>query len=342
MRAVVNSPEPYLLTLSPLMSKSDWQAELAASYTRVEDLLVFLELPSLPPASALKTPFPFRVTAAYARRMRKGDACDPLLRQVLPLGDELLSVPGYSADPVGDLGALILPGLLHKYRGRALLLATPACAIHCRYCFRRDFPYADGAMTRQREAEVIAALQADADVNEVILSGGDPLLLHDERLAALIDAIAAIAHVRRLRIHTRLPVVLPSRINDGLIAMLRQTRLQCVMVIHANHSAELDGETAAALSRLSAAGVTLLNQSVLLQGVNDDAQLLAGLSETLFTIGVTPYYLHLLDRAQGTAHFDIPTDKALKIYDELRRLLPGYLVPRLVREEAGKPYKTLV
>ncbi|QFY41901.1 EF-P beta-lysylation protein EpmB [Candidatus Methylospira mobilis] len=324
------------------MPKSDWQAELASSYTRVEDLLAFLELPSLPFASTLKTPFPFRVTADYARRMRKGDACDPLLRQVLPLGEELLSVPGYSADPVGDLDALVLPGLLHKYRGRALLLATPACAIHCRYCFRRDFPYADGAMTRQREAEIISALQADAGVNEVILSGGDPLLLHDERLAALIEAIAAISHIRRLRIHTRLPVVLPSRISDDLIALLRQTRLQCVTVIHANHPAELDRETAVALSRLPAEGGRLLNQSVLLRGVNDNAETLAELSETLFSKGVTPYYLHLLDKAQGTAHFDVPLDEALKIHEELRRLLPGYLVPRLVREEAGKPYKTLV
>jgi EF-P beta-lysylation protein EpmB len=342
MKAVVNSPVVYLLRSISLMSQSDWQAELAASYTRVEDLLTFLDLSSLKDDLPETIDFPFRVTRSYARRMRKGDASDPLLRQVLPLGEELLWTPGYSVDPVGDLDALRLPGLLHKYRGRALLLATAACAIHCRYCFRRDFPYADGAVTRQREAAVIAALRADTRINEVILSGGDPLLLHDERLAALIAAIAAMAHVKRLRIHTRLPVVLPSRISEGLAALLQQTRLQCVMVIHANHPAELDGETAAALSRLQAAGISLLNQSVLLRGVNDSAETLAELSEILFSNGVMPYYLHLLDRAMGTAHFEVSAGDALKIHEELRRLLPGYLAPRLVREEAGKPYKTLV
>jgi EF-P beta-lysylation protein EpmB len=324
------------------MPKSDWQAELAASYTRVEDFLAFLELSSLASDASVETNFPFRVTAAYARRMRKGDASDPLLRQVLPLGEELLQMPGYSTDPVGDLDALTAPGLLHKYQGRALLLTTAACAIHCRYCFRRDFPYADASVTRQREAAVMAALRSDTGINEVILSGGDPLLLHDERLAGLIEAIAAIAHVKRLRMHTRLPVVLPSRISNDLIALLQQTRLHSVMVIHANHPAELDGETAAGLSRLQAAGISLLNQSVLLRGVNDRAETLAELSETLFSSGVMPYYLHLLDRAMGTAHFEIPAAEALKIYEELRRLLPGYLVPRLVREEAGKPYKTLL
>lgn len=319
----------------------DWQTELAASYTRVEDLLAFLGLSSLDVDCRAAKNFPFRVTVSYARRMRKGDASDPLLRQVLPLRDELQFADGFSPDPVGDLNALALPGLLHKYHGRALLLTTGACAIHCRYCFRREFPYADGCVTRQREAAVIAALSADASISEVILSGGDPLILHDERLATLIESIADIGHIRRLRIHTRLPVVLPSRITDDLVSLLQQTRLHCVMVIHANHPAELDDETAAALLRIRTAGISLLNQSVLLRGVNDSPATLAALSEILFSNGVLPYYLHLLDRALGTAHFEVPLVAALKIYDELRQLLPGYLTPRLVREEAGRPYKTL-
>ena len=286
--------------------------------------------------------FPLRVTRSYAARMAKGDPADPLLLQVLPQAQEMLTAPGYGADPVGDRAAAAVPGLLHKYAGRVLLLATGACAIHCRYCFRREFPYGEFQLTRQRETNALAYIAADPSIEEVILSGGDPLVLGDERLESLIQALESIPHLVRLRIHSRLPVVLPSRITDGLLRILGSTRLQPVLVIHANHARELDDEVATGLRRLADVGVTLLNQTVLLKGINDSPEILAELSRRLFGLGVHPYYLHLLDKAGGVAHFDTPEEAAFELYEELRRRLPGYLVPRLVREEAGKPYKSLM
>jgi len=339
--AITNLARVNSLTRPP---EPSWKAELAASFTRLEDLLRYLELPlqHLEQRGEAAGRFAFRVTAAFASRMGKGDPDDPLLRQVLPLAEELREWPGFLADPVGDLQAVAVPGLLHKYQGRALLVATGACAINCRYCFRREFPYAEAQMGRSREAEALAHVAADASIAEVILSGGDPLVLDDGRLAALVDGLAAIPHVRRLRIHSRLPVVLPSRVTPRLAQILGDTRLKPVMVIHANHAHEFDAEVGRALERLRGAGAVLLNQSVLLRGVNDSAQALAALSETLLDHGVTPYYLHLLDKARGTGHFDIAEPDALELHEELRRRLPGYLVPRLVREVAGMPYKTLV
>jgi len=321
-----------------------WKAELAASFTRVEDLLDYLALPldSLEGRGEAAKRFAFRVTRAFAARMRPGDLADPLLRQVLPAEKELREWPGFLADPVGDLQAVAVPGLLHKYAGRALLIATGACAINCRYCFRREFPYADGHASRRREADALAHIANDASLNEVILSGGDPLVLDDERLARLVDGVSAIPHVARLRLHTRLPVVLPSRITARFLEILSATRLKSVLVVHANHANEIDAEVGRALARLRGAGVVLLNQSVLLRGVNDSVEALADLSETLFEHGVLPYYLHLLDKARGTGHFDLAEEDAQALYRDLRRRLPGYLVPRLVREVAGEPYKTLV
>jgi EF-P beta-lysylation protein EpmB len=324
------------------MSEASWQAQLAASFTRIEDLFDFLDLPprDLEAGRLAAGRFPFRVTRSYAARMQPGDPADPLLRQVLPAADELVGRPGFVADPVGDLQAVVAPGVLHKYYGRVLVVATGACAIHCRYCFRREFPYGDSQLSRQREDEALAHIAADSTITEVILSGGDPLVLSDERLRVLVDKIAAIAHVKRLRIHTRLPVVLPSRVTPELVRMLADARLRALVVIHANHARELDGEVNAALTALRLAGVVLLNQSVLLKGVNDAEHALVDLSETLFAQGVLPYYLHVLDPATGTGHFDLPLAHALALHDELRRRLPGYLVPKLVREVAGKPYKT--
>lgn len=321
-----------------------WQAELADSFTNPLDLLAFLELdaagfPDLLRASAS---FPFRVTRSYAGRMAKRDPDDPLLRQVLPLGEELADPTGFVADPVGDLPAVSAPGVLHKYYGRVLLITTGACAIHCRYCFRREFPYASNLLGRNREREALDFIAADASLREVILSGGDPLVLSDERLAGLVAGIEGIGHIQRLRIHTRLPIVLPSRITEELLRGMAGTRLQTVVVIHANHANEFDATVKDALERMRMAGIVLLNQSVLLKGINDDANTLVRLSETLFEYGVLPYYLHLLDRARGTAHFDVPEERARELHESLREKLPGYLVPKLVRELEGKPAKTPV
>ena len=322
-------------------TKPCWKTELATAFSRPSDLLEFL---SLPPERRPRhwepvREFPLRVTAAFARRIKKGDPDDPLLRQVLPLAEEQAHWAGHTADPVGDLGAVAVPGLLHKYHGRALLIATGTCAIHCRYCFRREFPYAESQLTRSRYAEAIAYLARDASIAEVILSGGDPLLLDDGRLADLMTDIAAIPHVIRLRIHSRLPIVLPSRITPDFTRVIVGTRLKPVMVIHANHANELDAEVGHALQGLRRAGVVLLNQSVLLKGVNDTLAALTDLSESLFNHGVLPYYLHLLDKAKGTGHFDLPEPTALALHQAMRRHLPGYLVPKLVREVAGAAYK---
>ena len=321
-----------------------WQRELARALTKPEELIDALGLDPglLKGARAANDAFALRVTPSYLARMRRGDHNDPLLRQVLPLGTELEDHSGYLPDPLQERAYTRAPNLLQKYAGRALLITTQACAIHCRYCFRREFPYdeqqEESGMARFSAA--LAAIAADPSIEEVILSGGDPLSLSDARLVRLTDALQAIPHLRRLRVHTRQPVVLPSRVDDGLIAWLRGLRLPMVMVLHVNHANEIDGEVRAACARLRAAGATLLNQSVLLRGVNDDADTLADLSRALFDAGVTPYYLHLPDHVRGTAHFDVPDSRARELVAALTARLSGFLVPRLVREVPGAASKT--
>jgi EF-P beta-lysylation protein EpmB len=275
--------------------------------------------------------------------MRRGDVNDPLLRQVLPLAEELLDTPGFGDAPLHEHEATRAPGLLQKYAGRALLITTQACAIHCRYCFRREFPYAgqhdaaeEGGPRFRAALDVIAG---DPTIEEVILSGGDPLSLGDARLAKITDAIAGMPHVQRIRVHTRQPIVLPSRVDEGLLAWLRGIRRPTVFVLHTNHPNEVDDEVRNACARLRAAGVTLLNQSVLLRGVNDDVETLAQLSRTLMDTGIVPYYLHLPDRVRGTAHFDVDEAKAQRLVAALNARLSGYLVPRLVREIPGAASK---
>lgn len=318
-----------------------WQQELARAVAHPLELLHLLEIDPATVGLELsaQTRFRQRVPRPFIARMRKGDPHDPLLRQVLPLAEEDRAVAGYGTDPVGDLLAETVPGVLHKYAGRALLIATGACAVHCRYCFRRHYPYADSTAAADHWAPALAYLAADTSISEVILSGGDPLSLPDAKLAGLAARLAAIAHLARLRVHTRLPVVLPQRVDDRLIDWLTGTRLSPVMVIHANHANEIDAAVRQALLALRDAGVTLLNQSVLLKGVNDSADALCDLSEALFRAGVLPYYLHLLDKVAGAAHFDVDEAAAAAIMQTVRARLPGYLVPRLVRERAGAPYK---
>jgi EF-P beta-lysylation protein EpmB len=286
------------------------------------------------------TGFALRVPRGFVARMRPGDARDPLLLQVLPQAAEALPQPGYAVDAVGDLAARSAHGVLQKYAGRALLIATGSCAVNCRYCFRRHFPYAEETAAANRWREALDAVAVDASLDEVILSGGDPLSLSNAKLDELGTSLRDIPHVKRLRIHTRLPVVLPERVDDGLAAWLSALPLQKVVVLHANHANEFDPSVDAACAALARSGCTLLNQAVLLRGVNDDTVVLAALSERLFAAGVLPYYLHQLDRVVGAAHFEVDDVRALALVDELRQRLPGYLVPRLVREIAGEKSKS--
>lgn len=283
--------------------------------------------------------FPLRVPRGFVARMRRGDPHDPLLRQVLPLDEEMQPMPGFGLDAVGDAAAKAATGVIHKYRGRALLIATGSCAVHCRYCFRRHFPYAEETAAAGQWQEAVAAIRADTSINEVILSGGDPLSLSTTKLAELSAQLATIPHLRRLRIHTRLPVVLPERVDAELIAWLRSLPWPTVVVIHANHANEFDANVDTALAQLRDSGVTVLNQAVLLRGVNDSVEALAALSERGFAAGALPYYLHQLDKVAGAAHFEVDDDTALALHAALMGRLPGYLVPKLVREVAGDPGK---
>lgn len=286
--------------------------------------------------------FPLFAPRPYVARMRRGDAADPLLRQVLPIAAEQQAVPGFVADPVGDAAAELVPGLLQKYHGRGLLVATGACAIHCRYCFRRHYPYAAVPKSAAAWDEAIDAISADPSIGEVILSGGDPLTLVDETLAALVARLDRIEHVRVLRIHTRLPIMIPQRVDNAFLAWLSGTRLVPYVVIHANHASEIDDDVAAAIARLSTAGAAVLNQAVLLRGVNDSADALEALSRRLIELRVQPYYLHQLDRVDGAAHFEVSIDKGKAIVAELRKRLPGYAVPRYVQELSGDESKAVI
>ena len=312
-----------------------WRRALAEAVTDVSTLLALVEVRQDAVDVLPATDFPLKVPRPYIARMRRADAADPLLRQVLPVRREGHAEPAFATDPLREADAAAGVGVLRKYAGRALVIVTGGCAVHCRYCFRRHFPYAEHRQDARLPA--LDAVRADATLAEVILSGGDPLLLTDAHLARWVAAVAAIDHVTTLRIHTRVPVVIPQRVTATLVGMLTNTRLRVVIVLHFNHANELDADCAAALAAL--AGCTLLNQSVLLRGVNDDAGALAELSERLFAAGVLPYYLHMPDRVAGTAHFDVPTRRAVAIHRDMAARLPGYLVPRLVREVPGAAAK---
>lgn len=318
-----------------------WRKILANGITDPAELLAFLGLSHLLPnvSDVAHQHFPLRVPHGFAKRMKKGDVNDPLLRQVLPIHDEMKELPDFSYDPLCEDAANPLPGLLHKYHGRVLLIITGACAIHCRYCFRRHFPYSSNHLSQQDWQNIIDYMREDTSIHEVIFSGGDPLLASDQRLIDLGMEIAKINHIKRLRIHTRLPIVLPERITQTLLYGLKNINLKIIMVVHCNHANEIDQPVRHALMQIQKAQITLLNQTVLLKGVNDTVYDLATLSETLFAAGVLPYYLHLLDKVHGSSHFDVPRDTAKRLLDQLAAHLPGYLVPKLVYELAGAPAK---
>ena len=331
-------------SVRPGSAETGWQAELRLAVRSAAELCRRLELPLVvaSKASSGAEDFPVFVPPSYLDRIRRGDPLDPLLRQVLPVEAETDVVEGFSRDPVDDTAATLQAGVLQKYVGRALLITTGACAIHCRYCFRRHFPYEQSPHSEAAWDQALASIAGDDSIHEVILSGGDPLMLVDERLAMLSKKIAAIPHVTRLRVHTRLPIMIPSRVTSELIDWLTASRLTPVLVIHANHAQELDDEVAGALARLQQAGVMLLNQAVLLRGVNDTIDAQAELSERLIAIGVMPYYLHQLDRVAGAAHFEVPIADGRKLIEALRARLPGYAVPSYVQEIAGEPHKVVL
>lgn len=330
-----------LLPHQPLIT---WQEELIQSIRDPEALLEYLHLPMelLPQTQAASALFELRAPRPYLDRIVKGDRHDPLLRQILPLGEELVLTPGYSADPLQEADSNPTQGLVHKYHGRVLLIAAPNCAINCRYCFRREFPYEDNNPSRQQWQQVFAQLRADSSIREVIFSGGDPLANSDRQLQWMVDQLAEIPHIHRLRVHTRLPIVIPQRITEETLRWLADSRLQSVMVLHTNHPNEVDAQVIDTIARLRRAGVTVLNQAVLLKGVNDDLEIQVALSETLFAAGVLPYYLHLLDKVQGAAHFEVADADAIRLHQYMQARLPGFLVPKLTREEPGALNKTLI
>ena len=320
---------------------SVWQTQLAQAFTSITALCDYLQLDfvDLALSTELKH-FPLRVPRNFAELMQPGNPNDPLLRQVLPLAEELIQLPGYSHDPVGDLAAVVREGLIHKYQGRVLFIVTGACAIHCRYCFRRNFPYSEQQLNREKLNQALSYIENQPDISEIILSGGDPLLLSDNKLAELFQRLQALPQIKRIRIHSRIPVVLPSRITPELLDIFLSTSQQIILVMHANHARELSPAVAEASRVLKQQAITLLNQSVLLAGVNDDADTLCELSERLFSLGVLPYYLHALDHAHGTGHFAVSDSKAIALLEAMRLRLPGYLVPKLVKEQAGAGAKT--
>lgn len=322
----------------------NWQQQQANAITSLHELLEVLQLSveDLPRALQASEQFPVRVPRSFVARMEMGNAHDPLLRQVLASGAEMDVVPGYTQDPLAEAEHTPVPGILHKYHGRVLFVITGACAVHCRYCFRRHFPYQEYMPTQERFGAALGWLAQQKDVHEVILSGGDPLSLSDRKLTSLVHALAAIPHLRRLRIHSRNPVVIPERLTPELELLLGNRRWQSVLVLHVNHAHEITDELAERVAGLRRQGVTVLNQAVLLAGVNDTVQAQEELANRLFAAGVLPYYLHQLDKVAGAAHFVVSDADALALMDAVRSRLPGFLVPRLVREVAGDHSKTPV
>lgn len=327
-------------TVIPLQIEN-WQEELSRAIRNPRELFELLALDPADLPSSLKAhdDFKLNVPRPYLAKIRRGDINDPLLAQVLPVGGELVPTAGYSNDPLGEKAANPAPGLIHKYYGRVLLVVSPACAIHCRYCFRRHFPYEVNQPGRLQWQQALDYIAANAGISEVILSGGDPLAANDQHLHWLTTQIAAIPHVTRLRVHTRFPVVIPSRINNDCLRWLTETRLKTIVVLHVNHPNELGNDTQQAVARLKNAGIDVLNQTVLLKSVNDDADTLIELSEKLYAQGILPYYLHVLDAVQGAAHFAVDRDRINELRERMLARLPGYLVPRVVTEKPGAAAK---
>ncbi len=325
--------------INHLITQKNWQTQLSEAITSIDELLSILKLESLRAEVYVPKHFELRVPRGFVAKMSIGDSNDPLLRQVLPDQREQIKVTGYVADPLSENTQNPVKGMLHKYQSRVLLTVTGACAIHCRYCFRQHFDYSANMPTADAKENIIDYITAHPEINEVILSGGDPLNVTNRRLFAWLDTLESLPQLTTIRLHTRLPLVIPARLDNALLTRLSQSRCHIVMVIHCNHANEIDALTAEHLQRARAAGMTLLNQAVLLKGINDSVAVQTQLSQRLFSAGVLPYYLHLLDKVAGAAHFDNDERFAIELYWSLLAVLPGYLVPKLVRELPNKPFK---
>ncbi len=321
-----------------------WQDSLKQAITDPQELLDRLSLPNelLDQAKAASQLFPLRVPNEFLNRMEAGNPNDPLLKQILPIGDEFIQTPGFTEDPLNESEARPTPGVVHKYQDRALLILSGACAINCRYCFRRHFPYSENQLSGEHWQTALAYLKGHKELREVIFSGGDPLVTPDGRFSNMVADLEEIPHLERLRIHTRLPVVIPSRVTEQFIDTLQHSRFDSVVVLHINHANEIDDSLRHAVTNLKKSGATILNQAVLLKGVNDCADEQIKLSRALFSAGILPYYLFLFDPVAGASHFDIPIEQGKKIFAQMQKSLPGYLVPRLAKEISGKTSKTLL
>lgn len=337
----MNSHSPELIALS---KEDDWQHLLSHAVRDAHTLQEILELPSsiIGEIEANAQGFALKAPLPYLQKIEKGNLSDPLLRQILPLAQEQFNPPGFSHDPLEEKESNPCDGLIHKYNGRVLLILTGACAINCRYCFRRHFPYQENRLGPDQWQDILDYLQQDKSIKEVIFSGGDPLATSDKRLLRLIKDLEQIPHLQRLRIHSRLPVVIPQRLTTEFCALLENSRFETVLVLHSNHPNEVDEQLGQGIKALRKAGVTVLNQAVLLRGINDSVATLKALSEALFSQGILPYYLFTLDPVAGAAHFDVSDNEARALFDQLQAELPGYLLPKLVREIPGRPSKTLL
>ncbi|KZN29394.1 lysine 2,3-aminomutase [Pseudoalteromonas luteoviolacea S2607] len=320
---------------------TNWQKELANVITCPETLIKMLGLEGHFNTKdlAAKRLFPLRVPRPFVEKMRFGDPSDPLLLQVMPLHQEFIAASGFNKDPLEEQDAPV-PGLLHKYKSRVLLMLKTGCAVNCRYCFRRHFPYQENQINKRTLQPIFDYLVDHPEINEVILSGGDPLMAKDNMIAWLLDKLEQLPQIKRLRIHSRLPIVIPTRITTELCELLNKSRLKTILVNHINHQNEIDLHFTHAMQKLKHAGVTLLNQTVLLKGINDTPKALIELSEALFESDVLPYYLHLLDKVEGASHYDLAQEEAVALVTEMLDALPGFLVPKLVREIGGKQSKT--
>ena len=332
---------PQMITRNEQNMQENWKKDLANAISDPRKLLFILELPesAFQADCSARQLFPMRVPQSFVDRMEKGNPQDPLFLQVMPKQQEFIQKAGFIKDPL-DEHESVVPGLLHKYTNRVLFIVRGGCAINCRYCFRRHFPYQDNSNNKHEWQQAIDYIRSKPEIIEVIFSGGDPLMANDEQLGWLVKQLEQIPHLKRLRIHTRLPVVMPSRVTDEFVNLLKQSRLRCSVVLHINHPNELAAELPAALAKLVTAGISLYNQAVLLADINDNADDLVELHERLFDNRIQPYYLHLLDKVEGASHFDVSEEKAVALMNELLLRLPGFLVPKLVREIAGEKSKT--